>query len=88
MKNNDYDLVFLDIRMPRMSGLEIMNKIKSAKPLPHMIVITGYEDTDVASQVREMGADYVVKPIALSNVKEWVKVPLEAKGKYWEKGKD
>lgn len=83
----DYDLVFLDIKMPGMSGLELMKKIKIVKTLPDIIMVTGYADGDVAETAKAAGAlDYIPKPIYLENFKRKLKEVLEKKGKYFEKG--
>lgn len=64
LKSNDYNLVLLDIKMPGMSGIEVMRKFKEIKKLPKIIVITGHDDQQVLSQVMEIGVcDYMVKPI-------------------------
>ena len=87
ISRNDYDLVFLDIKMPRMSGLEIMKKISKAKPFPETIVVTGYLDAEVAEQIKECGADYIIKPVqSFEAFRNKIKQVLEKKGKYWEKG--
>jgi len=87
IEKKDYDLVFLDIKMPGMSGLELMKKIKTVKPLPDIIMVTGYSDADVAQTARDQGAiDYIPKPIYLENFKRKLKSLLEKKGKYFEKG--
>lgn len=87
LTDNNYDLVFLDIKMPGMSGLELMAKIKEVKSLPDIIVVSAYCDGAVAEKVKEEGAvDYITKPIYLENFKLKVKEILQKKGKYLEKG--
>lgn len=87
MKKNDYDLVFLDLKMPGMSGIEVMKTIKKEKTLPDIMVVTGYDSLEVARKVIEVGAiEYIPKPIYLENFKTKVKAFLIKKGKYFEKG--
>jgi YesN/AraC family two-component response regulator len=87
IKDNDYDLVFLDIKMPGMNGLDVMRKIKAIKPLPDTLVITGYSDGDIAEESKEAGAlGYIPKPIFLENFKRLIKDILSKKNKYIEKG--
>ncbi|MGI5912594.1 MAG: LytR/AlgR family response regulator transcription factor [Syntrophomonadaceae bacterium] len=61
------DLVFLDITMPEMGGLETARKLTQLKDLPLFAFITAKKD--MAVQAYELGAlDYIVKPIELSRV--------------------
>ena len=47
VKNQDYDLVFLDLKMPGMDGAELFRQIKMAKPKLPVTIITGYPDSDL-----------------------------------------
>jgi excisionase family DNA binding protein len=47
VKNQDYDLVFLDLKMPGMDGAELFWKIKKIKPRLPVTIITGYPDSDL-----------------------------------------
>ena len=64
-----YDIVFLDIRMPDGSGLDILPKIREiSSPPPEVIIMTGYGDPDGAELAIKNGAwDYIEKP---SSIKE------------------
>ncbi len=87
MEKKDYDLIFLDMKMPGMSGLDLMKKIKKIKPLPDILVITAYSDGDLAQQVKDEGAlEYIPKPIFLQAFKNKIKEVLKKKGKYVEQG--
>jgi len=87
IQKNDYDLVFLDIKMPGFSGFDVMKNVKAIKPLPDILVITGYVDGDVGEQVKKEGAiGYIPKPIYLENFKKQIKNILSRKKKYFEKG--
>ena len=81
------DLVFLDIKMPGLSGIDVIKKIKAIKPLPDTLIITGYMDADVLEQVKKDGAlGCVTKPIYLEHFKRLTKDILAKKNKYFEKG--
>jgi CheY-like chemotaxis protein len=58
-----YDLVFVDIRMPNMNGLELLEKIKlNSFDLP-VIIMTGHADADLVLQAFKLGAfDFLTKP--------------------------
>jgi len=56
-------LILLDVKMPRLNGLEALKTLKSEQPKSKVIMISGYESVDVASQAMRLGADdYMVKP--------------------------
>ncbi len=58
------DLILCDIKMPHLSGLELMEQIKKELPLTRFIFITGYEDFSYAKEAIHLGAaGYIVKPI-------------------------
>lgn len=58
------DLVLCDIKMPYLSGLELMEQIKKELPLTQFIFVTGYEDFSYAKEAIRLGAaGYIVKPI-------------------------
>ena len=58
------DLMVVDLRMPKMSGLELMQKAREVLPDTPMIVLTGYSDTKSAVEALRLGAyDYLTKPV-------------------------
>ena len=63
VKNNFYDLVILDLRLPGMNGLEILRKVKlSNKTLP-VIMLTAFGEITTAVQAIKQGAhDFITKP--------------------------
>ncbi len=64
----NYDIVFLDIRMPDGSGLDILPRIRERSSPPEVIIMTGYGDPDGAELAIKNGAwDYIEKP---SSIKE------------------
>jgi two-component system NtrC family response regulator len=73
VQSEPFDIVFLDVRMPDGSGLEIIPKIKAARSSPEIIVITGLGDPDEAELAIQTGAwDYLEKPASF----EAIKLPL------------
>jgi two-component system NtrC family response regulator len=64
----NYDIVFLDIRMPDGSGLDVLPRIRERAAPPEVIIMTGYGDPDGAELAIKNGAwDYIEKP---SSIKE------------------
>lgn len=58
-----FDLVITDLRMPRMSGLGLLDAVKSRDPDIEVLLITGYPDIETAVAAIKRGAfDYVTKP--------------------------
>jgi len=63
------DLVYLDIRMPGLDGLETLERIKKIDPDLEIIMVTAVNDVQKASQAVKLGArDYIVKPFDVNNV--------------------
>jgi DNA-binding NtrC family response regulator len=64
LKNNNFDLLLLDMDMPDISGLEILKYIKEKNIDIETIVLTGVEDVELAVSAMKLGAfDYLTKPI-------------------------
>ena len=59
----DIKLALLDIKMPKVSGLEVLQKIKEKFPKLNVIIITGYKSVETAAEAVRLGASgYIVKP--------------------------
>ncbi|MCK5013299.1 MAG: response regulator, partial [Candidatus Omnitrophica bacterium] len=56
-------LVLLDIKMPKINGLEILRAIKEKYPELSVIIVTGYKSVETAAEASSLGASgYIVKP--------------------------
>ena len=74
------DLVCTDVRMPGMSGLELLEKIKAEQPEVEVVVITGFASLSTAVEAVKLGAhDYLSKPFDLDEVRLTVSRALEKK---------
>ena len=63
IQRNDYDLVFTDLKMPGMNGVEVVKGVKHLRPDVDVAVITGYATIESAVEtMRDGAADYVQKP--------------------------
>lgn len=61
---HDVDIVLLDIRMPKMSGLEVCQKIAEISPKTKIIILSGYNEFEYAKKALEYGViDYILKPV-------------------------
>ena len=75
-----YDLLLLDMRMPGMSGIELLEKIKEIDRESIVILITAYASVPTAVQALKHGAyDYVTKPVDPDELNHLVKNALEKK---------
>jgi len=80
IKNNDYDLVLCDIKMPKMDGVEVLEKTKKIKPETPIVMISGHGDLDTAVNTMRLGAfDYISKPPDLNRLLNTVRNALEKK---------
>ena len=67
--DKSYDAVFLDVNMPKMSGVEALKKIKEISPQTFCLVLTAYSDVDDAMEAIRLGAyDYLEKPVENSRL--------------------
>ena len=71
IENLNPDLVFTDIRMPYMDGLELINEINIRYPLIKSIIFSGFDDFDYAKEAIKMGViEYVLKPVSAVELTE------------------
>ncbi|WP_419886038.1 response regulator transcription factor [Paenibacillus sp. B-A-8] len=71
LQEHKVDLVITDIKMPRMDGLELSNKIYEINKKQHIVILSGFEEFDFARKALSFGVkDYLLKPIIKSQVKE------------------
>lgn len=79
LKENNIDLVLLDMRMPKVDGIEVIKAIKQHSPKTRIMVITGYADTFL-QRAKELGVDgFFVKPVRLDAIIKRMKELLEVK---------
>jgi len=77
IRQNDYDFVFTDLRMPEMDGIEVTKAVKHLRPDIDVIVITGFASIETAVETVKFGAiDYIQKPFAEDELLEFVKTAL------------
>lgn len=75
------DLVIMDLRMPKMGGLEALSKMKEINPSIPVIMITAHGSTDTAVEAMKIGAlDYISKPFDIEELKIIIRKALEYKG--------
>jgi len=69
IKSNDYDVVFCDIKMPKMDGMELLEQALLVKEGLPIVVISGHGNTETAVEAVKKGAfDYIAKPPDLNRL--------------------
>ena len=73
-------LIITDIRMPKVNGVEAIDYLRANAPSKHIMVLTGYPDTDLAVSLIKKGIkEYLVKPVEKKDLLEKVKKVLALK---------
>jgi len=81
VEENTYNLALVDLRMPKMDGIEVLENIKKTKPELPVIIYTGYSSITTAVEAMRKGAsDYLNKPFSPEELKLAIKKALEQKG--------
>lgn len=71
LKSQEIDVMFTDIRMPKMSGIELMNEVNRLPEKPLTVVVSGYDDFSYAVEMLRLGVkEYILKPVDREKVKE------------------
>lgn len=84
IKTDKPDIVFLDIRMRGMSGIDVLERIKKLNKDIKVIMLTIHEEQEIINKTKELGADeYITKPFRVDYLEEVVikKVQELTKGK-------
>ncbi len=69
VKQQDYDVVILDIKMPKMDGMDVMDRIRILKPDLSVVMISGHGNIDTAVEAVKKGAfDFIQKPPDLNRL--------------------
>jgi DNA-binding response OmpR family regulator len=69
VKDKNFDIVVLDLMMPGLGGIEVMERIKSMHPDMPVILLTGHGSAKEGMEGLEMGAfDYLMKPLDIDEL--------------------
>lgn len=78
IKRREPDLVFLDIRMPGIDGIETLRRIRETHASLPVIIMTAYKTVTSAMEAMKLGCfDYLMKPLDTNHLKAFVKQALE-----------
>lgn len=82
LQRTPYDLMVLDLRMPRMDGVEVMQRARQERPDLLIIVLTGHATLESAiAAVKSHAIDYLLKPASLQDVAAAVATALQQRAK-------
>ncbi len=71
LERQDFAMVITDMRMPNMSGLELLKKVKSKHPKLPVVLISGYSVAEFESETDEFKPDgFLAKPFMMSDIEK------------------
>jgi len=85
----NYDMIFLDMRMPRMGGMKVLERVKKTSKETTVVIMTAYGSIESAVEAMQKGAyDYIIKPFSVDNIELLLKRVQERQklideNKYW-----
>ena len=69
VKQKKYDVIFMDIKMPRIDGLEVLDQLQTLSPDSSVVMISGHGNIETAVESVKKGAfDYLAKPLDLNRI--------------------
>ncbi|MFP4159978.1 MAG: response regulator [Desulfobacterales bacterium] len=78
VKKHKADIAILDIKLKKMSGVEVLKQIRQARPEIEVLMLTGYPTLETAREAMSHGArEYLVKPIDKNELEEKIQVIIE-----------
>ena len=78
LKENTYNLVLCDYRLPDRDGFDILTRVKTTDPATPVIIMTAYKDLSTAVRLIKAGAyDYITKPLIPEEVLELIREAIE-----------
>jgi len=81
-----FDIMLLDVKMPGISGIDVLKRTRVTSPQTDIIIITAYDSQQIAKEALSQGAvDYIVKPSTIEVIFDKVRRPLEKKNLYLPK---
>lgn len=80
LKDEDFDVVVLDVKMPDKDGIETLLDMKKLKPQTEIILLTGHASVEAGIQGMRLGAfDYIIKPTPLDELLDKMQQAFERK---------
>jgi DNA-binding NtrC family response regulator len=80
IRENPFDVVLLDVKMPEMDGIEALAEIKKENPQIEVIILTGHASVDAAVEIMKLGGyEYLLKPCAIDELMLKIEAAFERK---------
>lgn len=85
-RKNTYDLVLLDLKMPKMTGEEVLKKIRQIDPYVYVIIYTNYREFEEIKELTNMGIDGYINKGPNAELQELIDIikekldPLDEEG--------
>ena len=81
VKEDSFDIAFVDIKMPDISGVQVLQSIKKSSPETVVVLMTGYASVETAVETLKSGAyDYITKPFKMDSLREIIEKAIESPG--------
>ena len=89
LKDTDFGLVLLDLRMPGMDGMEVLAKLRKDRPDIRVVIVTAHGTIDSAVEAMKLGAvDFIQKPFTPKEIRELVAKIIKRETLNKEKAQD
>ena len=73
IEKKSYDIIFLDLALPDINGVQVLKRIKEIKPDQLVVIITGYPDSDLLNQALELSPlAFVKKPFRREQIRNLI----------------
>lgn len=80
LRQQPYDVILLDVKMPGMSGIEALAKLKKINREVEVIILTGHASVDVAVEIMKLGGyEYLLKPCPMDELLAKIESAYERK---------
>jgi DNA-binding NtrC family response regulator len=80
LKEDELDVIVLDLKMPGMGGMEVLQEIKKAYPNIQVIMLTGHGTDKDEEQARKLGGfDFLNKPVDIDTLEQKIKAAFKEK---------
>ncbi len=84
-KERDFDVILVDIRLPDISGIELLQHLQGTTPESHILIMTGHPSVDTVVSALRLGAvDYVTKPLILEDLIHKIRRLIEFRAQQME----
>ena len=79
IRDGAFDVVVLDLKMPGLDGLEVIQQLKYHRPELQVILLTGHGSSEDAEKGRNSGAfDYLIKPVDIEELIEIIRKAVDS----------